>query len=205
MCDGRGECCEHCGCCVLGVSKSYACTRMEQHAFLQQSTHACVVGAERNLGGGQHRLGHVDAKYQTRTAHTKCRCRRKAAEIVAHDVVMEDDTGEYHTRLTLRRSVENCQALSRSVAQLRGESIKEEWQEGGNAAIKSNVKSVGCDHQGATVMDKDCGLYIKQAVQEKIILMDKATAKESLADLTTKSLARQVVKEMVSPIYSVQE
>ena len=29
-------------------------------------------------------------------------------------------------------------------------------------------------------MDKDSGLYIKQAVQEKIILMDKANAKKEL-------------------------
>ena len=124
---------------------------------------------------------------------------------MAHDVAMEDITGEYHTRLTLRRSVENGQALSRSIAQPHGESIKEECKEGGNAAIKSNVKSVGGDHQGAIVMDKDCGLCTKQAVQEKIILMDKVNAKKSLVDLKTKPLARQVVEEMVSPNYSVQE
>ena len=50
-----------------------------------------------------------------------------------------------------------------------------------------------CDHQGAIVMDKVSGLYIKQAVQD----LDgscKATTKELGR---TKSLARQVVKEMV--------
>ena len=35
-------------------------------------------------------------------------------------------------------------------------------------------------------MDKVSGLYIKQAVQEEIILMDKVNAKKNLVDLTTK-------------------
>ena len=55
-----------------------------------------MVGVERSLEGGQHRLGHVDVKCQTRTANTKCRCRCKAAEIVEDETAVENTTGEYN-------------------------------------------------------------------------------------------------------------
>ena len=45
-------------------------------------------------------------------------------------------------------------------------------------------------------------LYIKQAVQESFILMEKVHTKDNLADLMTKPLARQKVQGMVSAIYS---
>ena len=45
-------------------------------------------------------------------------------------------------------------------------------------------------------------LYIKQAVQENFILMEKVHTKDNLADLMTKPLARQKVQGMVSAIYS---
>jgi hypothetical protein len=47
-------------------------------------------------------------------------------------------------------------------------------------------------------------LYIKQAVQEKFIVMEKVPTKENLADLMTKPLDRQVIRKMVTSIYSIR-
>ena len=45
-------------------------------------------------------------------------------------------------------------------------------------------------------------LYIKQAVQEAFIDIVKVGTKENLADLTTKPLSKQRIKELVVSIYS---
>ena len=73
-----------------------------------------------------------------------------------------------------------------------------------------------CDNEGAIATAENdmittrtkhvdiADLYIKQAVQDKFIMMEKVPAKENLADLMTKPLPRQVVQRMVSLIYSTR-
>ena len=70
-----------------------------------------------------------------------------------------------------------------------------------------------CDNEGAIATAENdmittrtkhvdiADLYIKQAVQDKFIMMEKVPTKDNLADLMTKPLPRQVVQRMVSFTY----
>ena len=67
------------------------------------------------------------------------------------------------------------------------------------------VATAGNDMMTTRIKHVDTAdLYIKQAVQEKFILMEEAPTKENLADLMTKPLPKQTVKGMVSFIYSMR-
>ena len=109
---------------------------------------------------------------------------------------------------------------SRSATSLRG--VSKVWEALGYDEIlkKFSAKMLPitmlCDNEGAiatagndmiTTRTKHvdiADLYIKQAVQDQFILMEKVPTKENLADLMTKPLPKQTVKGMVSFIYSVR-
>ena len=85
-----------------------------------------------------------------------------------------------------------------------------------SAKSKSTIKML-CDNAGAIATARSemittrtkhidiADLYIKQAVEEKFIIMEKVPTRENLADLMTKPLDRQVIRKMVTSIYSIRK
>jgi hypothetical protein len=151
-------------------------TSMKQQTNPQQeSMNACVVGEGGVKGSVQQRLCLVGARYQTKAATHRW---SDDQDFYGQDCCQGGDATRVSSAkmLPITMLCDNGGAVATA----------------GNDMMTTRIKHVDT-----------ADLYIKQAVQEKFILMEEAPTKENLADLMTKPLPKQAVQGMVSFTYSM--